>query len=83
MESEPHNPFNLAFIFRDVSMTIPANKALCEWLLWMYTNHIDDLKWLHTKSQEYIKYGGGSQYNFEQWLKRLGKNLNNTIQEFN
>lgn len=81
-QPEPFDPFKLAFIFKDISCTIPANKDLCIWLLWMFNNNQEDLRFLHQASQEYVSYGGGSKYTWKQWKHRLETNLNKCIAEY-
>jgi len=80
---EPYDPFKLAFIFKDVSCTVPANKELAEWLLWAQENENECLRWLYTASQQYNNYGGGANYTWKLWNKRLTKNVNNALKEFN
>lgn len=80
---EPHDPLNLAFIFRDVSLTKPANKELAEWLDFMIVYYKKDLHFLYRASQEYIKHGGGSVYTTTAWYKRLTKNVATALKEYN
>jgi len=78
----PLDPFKLAFIFKDVSCTKPANKPLAEWLDFMISNHKEDLHFLYRASQEYIKHGGGSVYTTTAWYKRLTKNVAIALKEY-
>lgn len=80
---EPHDPFKLAFIFKDVSLTRPANKELAEWLDYMTEHHIKELHFLYRASQEYVKHGGGSVYTQANWNKRLIKNVTIALKEYN
>ena len=73
----------VAFIFKDVSCTIPAVKDLAEWLRFMLYNNKEDLHFLYRASQEYTLHGGGSVYTKDRWLKRLEKNVNKALEEFN
>lgn len=81
--NEPYDPFKLAFIFKDTTCTIPANKKLAEWLQWMYKNENDSLRWLYTASQQYNKFGGGANYTWKRWNIRLEKNVTQALKEFN
>lgn len=78
---EPYDPLKLAFIFKDVSCTVPANHKLAIWLQWMLDNEKDSLHWLFRESQAYIKHGGGSTYTQANWLKRLTNNVGKVLEE--
>lgn len=64
-----------AFIFRNRDLTIPANKATREWLVYMAENFEEHLKFLHKKSQEYVRFGGANAYTWGAWLKKLKRDL--------
>lgn len=80
---ENKDPREIAFIFKDVSCTIPANKELAEWLKYMLENHQQDLHFLYKESQAYVSFGGGSGYSKQRWFNRLTKNVNKHLEEFN
>ena len=44
----------------------------------MVTHKPQVLKFLHTKSQEYVKHGGANAYTFERWKHKLLKDCNKT-----
>jgi hypothetical protein len=67
------DPNELAFIFKNVQCTIPANLALCKWILWMTEAHPESLKFLFKQAQEYVDHGGGSVYSFARWSGKIKK----------
>lgn len=70
------DPFNLAFIFRNMQCTEPTNTPLASWCIYMVDNNPDDLKFLYAKGQEYVKHGGCGIYTYDRWLKQLKRNSN-------
>lgn len=64
-----------ALIFRNRDLTIPANTDTKEWLNFMVANFPDDLKFLHKKSQEYVRFGGANAYLWSKWLQKLKRDL--------
>lgn len=80
---EELDPMTIPFVFKDVSCTYPANRKLAEWLSFMLDEYWEDLHWLYRRSQEYTAHGGGSVYPFDRWRKRLRKNVNLALEEFN
>lgn len=78
---EDVDPTTLPFIFKNKELTIPANSQLKDWLMYMVDYKPDVLKFLHTKSQEYVKHGGANTYTFERWKKKLKKDCTK-IKEF-
>lgn len=75
---EDIDPTTLPFIFKNKELTVPANAELKEWLEYMVVNLPKELKFLHLKSQEYVKHGGANAYTFERWLKKLAKDCKKT-----
>lgn len=74
---------DLAFIFKNVQCTIPANKKLCEWLLWMCDNYPESLRFLHRHAQAYVEHGGGSVYTFKRWSGKIKKDCTKQLEELN
>lgn len=70
------NPHELDFIFLDRFLTIPANRPLYDWLVEMSSDdNINNLKFLYTKSQEYVLYNGAYFIPFGRWKQKLKFNL--------
>lgn len=67
------NPEKIPFIFKDVTLTVPANKELKEWLLYMIKHYPEDLRVIHRRSQLYVKHGGSATYDFARWIRKLEK----------
>lgn len=80
-KSPPHRIQDIAFIFKDVSCTKPANKPLAEWLMFMLEEYKEELDFLYRESQLYVKHGGGSGYTKALWLKRLERNIKEFFKE--
>lgn len=80
---ENKDPRKIAFIFKDVSCTVPATKELAEWIMFMLKNHKDDLHFLYKESQLYVQHGGGAGYSVKRWLSRLEKKTKAQLEEFN
>lgn len=75
------DPSTIPFIFKNKELTVPANKQLKDWLEYMLVHKPSVLKFLHTKSQEYVKHGGANAYTFKRWLHKLEKDCSK-IKEF-
>lgn len=70
-EIEPHDPKDLCIAFKNVQCTLPANKELAEWCLWMLKHHEYTMRVLQREGQKYVGYGGCGVYDFTRWKKQL------------
>lgn len=72
---EPHDPIkDLAFIFKNMQCTTPANTKLAEWCIWAVDNNPNILKFIYKAGQEYVNHGGCGVYTYDRWLKQLKRN---------
>lgn len=69
------DPTTIPFIFRNRDLTIPATKELKEYLQIVVEEDEQLLKFLHSRSQEYINYNGANQYTFKKWITKLKRDL--------
>ena len=74
---------DLAFIFKNVQCTGPANKLLCEWILYMTEHYPESLKFLYRHAQHYVMFGGGSTYTFGRWSNKIKKDCRKQLEELN
>lgn len=81
MSKEPHDPFKIAFIFKNMQCTEPTNKPLAEWCVWAFHYDKKILKFLHKAGQEYVNHGGCGVYTFDRWTKQLERNCTKFLKD--
>lgn len=63
-------------IFSNKECTLTPSTELRKYLRWMYDNHRNDLEYLWRFTQQYVNHGGCYVLTFNNWLKKLERDLN-------
>lgn len=70
------DPTKIPHVFFNVELTKPASKELHKYLSLCLEHYPDSLKYLHRKSQEYVKHGSGvRKMGYEDWKRKLATEL--------
>lgn len=69
------DPKDIPWIFKNRDLTIPSCKELHTYLTLLVEDNPEQLRFLHSQSQKYIKYGGANTYTFKGWLTKLKRDL--------
>lgn len=66
------NPLKIPHVFFNTALTKPATKELADYLLRALEEHPEALRYLHTKSQQYVKHGSGvPKMTYNKWKVKL------------
>lgn len=72
------DPLDIPWIFRNRDLTIPSTQELKEYLTILVEDDIENVRFLHRRQQEYLKFGGGNAYAFSKWIAKLKRDLEKT-----
>lgn len=69
------NPESIPHVFRNREMTMPATSEFMYYLWQVLRYDKEILRYIHSRSQLYVDYGGCTKLTFNKWVEKLQRDL--------